>query len=208
MFLKADAKRVGALTILSNESGIITLDFIFAITLAFGFSIIFFAMSFTLSMVEVAQYITFSSARSYHSANVTEEAQKDLGKQKYDQLKNVGIFKTILKTGWITMGEIELGNFSGEYQDDLAGPNAIFVGAKVPFRSTVLNLRLPFLGDTAHDSSTGSATLNAYLMREVSTEECREKFTRHRLEMLKVLDTRYNSVPTQGSEALITDNGC
>ncbi len=165
-------------------------------------------MSFTLSMVEVAQYITFSSARSFHSANVSEEAQKDLGRQKYAELKGAGIFKTILKTGWITMGDIELGNFSDEYQDDVAGANAIFVGARVPFRSTVLNLRLPFLGNTAQDSSTGSAKLNAYLMREVSTEECRENFTRHRLEKLKSLDPRYNSVPTQGAEALITDNGC
>lgn len=193
--------------ILKNQSGIITLDFIFAIAIAFGFSLIFFAMSFTLSMVEVAQYITFSAARAYNSANVSKAAQEELGKQKYAELKNTGIFKQILKSGWITLGDIELKDFSSEYDDREAGPDAIFVGARVPFRSNVLNLRLPFLGNTAADSSTGSATLNAYLLREVSTEECRVNFTAQRLQMLKQVDQHYNALP-QIPEALITDNGC
>lgn len=192
--------------ILADESGIISLDFIFAVTLAFGFSIIFFAMSFTLSMVEVGQYITFAAARAYHSANVSKAAQEQLGKQKFAELKNTGMFKTILKSGWIVLGDVQLNDFSEDY-GFAQNSDATFVGARVPFKSTVLNLRIPFLGNTAENSSTGSATLNAYLMREVSTDECLTNFTTQRLQNLKTLDTGFNSLPTQ-KEALITDNGC
>lgn len=195
--------------ILENESGLITLDFIFAIGLAFGFSLIFFAMSFTLSMVEVAQYITYSSARAFNAANVSQPAQKDLGKAKYDELRNTGVFKTILKSGWVTLGDIEFGDFADEYPKTSADfpADSFYVGARVPFQSKVLNLRLPFLGNTAEDSSTGSATLNAYLLREVSTEEC-QRFNSERFERLKQLpNTSYRSLPAV-NYALITDNGC
>jgi hypothetical protein len=190
---------------LADESGVITLDFIFALAIAFGFSILFFAMSFTLSMVEVCQYITFSAARTYYGANVSQQAQVDLGKAKYAELKGKGIFKSLFKSGWINLGDIEFGDFSDEYNDESAGRDAIFEGARVPFKANVLNLRLPFLGNTASDTSTGKAVLNAYLMREVSTEEC-QGFTKQRLAKLKEVDSRYQSV--QGNEVIITDNGC
>ncbi len=193
---------------LQDESGQLTLDFIFALAIAFGFSIVFFAMSFTLSMIEVCQYITFATARSYYGANVSKQAQIDLGQRKYQELKGKGILKTLLKNGWITLGDAQLDDFSADYKDADAGPDSMFVGARIPFRANVLNLNLPILGHTAQDSSTGSATLNAYLMREVSTDECYTNFTTHRLENLKQLkDGHYQSLPT-GPEAIITDNGC
>ena len=99
----------------------------------------------------------------------------------------------------------EFGDFAQVYQD--SNPDAAYVGARVPFKSNVLNLRLPFLGSTADDSTTGTATLNAYLMREVTTDECRTNFTMQRLQQIKALDSTFNSLPTQ-PEALITDNGC
>jgi hypothetical protein len=192
---------------LANESGLITLDFIFALAIAFGFSILFFAMSFTLSMVEVCQYITYAAARSYYSANVSKQAQIDLGQKKYQELRGKGIFKSLLKSGWITLGDLQLDDFSAEYNDTTAGPDAIFEGARIPFRANVLDLRLPFLGRTASDTSTGSATLNAYLMREVSTDECYRNFTTQRLSNLKQVEGRYQNVPTT-NEIPITDNGC
>jgi hypothetical protein len=135
---------------LKDESGQLTLDFIFALAIAFGFSIVFFAMSFTLSMIEVCQYITFASARAYYGANVSKQAQIDLGQRKYQEIKGKGILKTILKSGWITLGDLQLDDFSAEYQDTLAGPDAMFVGARIPFRANILDLQLPFLGRTTH----------------------------------------------------------
>ena len=49
--------------ILKNSDGILTFDYMFAIVLAGGFMVILFSLSMTLSMVDVVQYMTFSSAR-------------------------------------------------------------------------------------------------------------------------------------------------
>lgn len=190
---------------LADESGVITLDFIFALAIAFGFSILFFAISFTLSMVEVCQYITYSVARTYYAANVSQQAQEDIARQKYEELKGKGAFKTILKTGWITLGDVQLGNAVDDYPAGDNESDPVFVGARIPFNAKVLDLRLPFLGRTVQNSTTGQATLNAFLMREVSTQEC-QSFTQQRLSKLKELNSLYQSF--QGSEVVITDNGC
>lgn len=192
---------------LRDESGIITLDFIFALTLSFGFAIIFFAMSFTLSMVEMSQYITFAAARAYNGANVSREAQEDLARKKYAELKASPMIKTILATKWITLGDVQLGDFSDDGYDNSQPDFSVYVGARVPFKANVLNMRIPVLGNTIDDSSTGSATLNAYLMREVSTQECRENFTNARYEKIRQLDSRYGALPNAPA-AIITDNGC
>ncbi len=196
----------GRKNILRDEGGQITLDFIFALTIGFGFSILFFAISFTLSMIEVCQYVTFASARTYYAANVSEEAQRQLGEQKFAELKNKGFIKNILKTGWISLGDVQFGNFNDEYADQMAGDDAVFVGARVPFTANVLSLKLPLLGATVSDKSTGKATLNAYLLREVTTDECRTNFTSQRGANLKQVDSRYQSFGDGGF--VITDNGC
>ena len=193
--------------ILKEESGIITLDFIFALSLSFGFAIIFFAMSFTLSMVEMSQYITFAAARAYNGANVSEEAQQDLARKKYAELRASPMIKTILATKWITLGDVQLGDFGEDGYDTSSPDLSVYVGARIPFKANVLNMRIPILGNTVDDSSTGSATLNAYLMREVSTQECRENFTAARYEKLRQLDSHYQALPNVAA-ALVTDNGC
>ena len=182
------------------------LDFIFALTVSAGFAIIFFAMSFTLSMVEMSQYVVFSSARAYSAANVSEEAQKELGQKKYAELRSAPMIKSILNSGWISLGEIQFGDFASEYPESSEG-TSVFVGARLPFKANILNMRIPILGNTITDSGTGSANLNAYLLREVSTDECLRNFTSQRYEKFKSLDNRYSSLPS-GGYSIITDNGC
>lgn len=203
--MKKIKKTTGAPNILKQESGFIMLDFIFALTVSFGFAIIFFALSFTLSMVEMSQYITFATARAYSAANVSPDAQQDIGRRKFAELRAAPMVKTILNTGWITLGEAEFGDFAGDYNS--AGDNSVFVGARIPFRANVLNMRIPVLGNTVNDSGTGFAMLNAYLLREVTTQECLNGFTSQRYGKLLQLNSRYSGLPTD-SAAVITDNGC
>lgn len=182
-----------------------TMDFIFALSIALGFSIVFFAISLTLSMVEVSQYITFAAARAYNGANVSEQAQRELGTAKYNELKSSPVMRAILGSGWFSLGEAEFGNFIEDYPESNPD-NDVFVGARIPFQAKILDLQIPFLGRTVENESvTGRATLNAYLMREVTTTECQE-FNRARFNQLKSLDTHYQGI--SGTEALITDNGC
>jgi len=197
-----------ARNILKNERGILTLDFMFALVIAFGFTTIFFALSLTLSMVEVTQYISFAAARCYAGAHETVGAQQALAQNKYKQLMAIPVFKTLFATGWFTLGQPTIGDFNSEYpQGSESADSATFIGARIKFTAKVLDVRLPFLGSTAGDSNTGVANISTYLMREVSTTECRETFARNRFVKLKALAAEYKGTPSQGS-ALMPDNGC
>ena len=193
--------------ILKNQRGVLTLDFMFALVIAFGFTTIFFALSLSLSMVEVTQYISFAAARCYAGAHETIGAQQALAQNKYKQLMAVPVFKTLFATGWFTLGQPTIGDFNSEYPQSGGADSATFIGARIKFTAKVLDVRLPFLGSTAGDSNTGVANISTYLMREVSTTECRETFARNRFVKLKALAAEYKGTPSQGS-ALMPDNGC
>ena len=192
--------------ILKGEEGLISLDFAFALTMAFGFAIIFFVISFTLATVEAGQYITFATARTYHGAHESQSLQHDVALAKYNQLMSVGIFKRLFGQGWVTLSNPRVGDFNDQYPEDPANDNAIFVGAQIDYKANVLNMRFPVIGSTAEETTTGSATLNAYLMREVSSEECRN-FNLQRYEKIRQLDSKYGQLPS-AQATLVTDNGC
>lgn len=194
---------------LNDESGQITLDFIFAVGIAFGFSVLFFAMSYSLSMIEVCQYVTYSATRTYYAANTTLQAQTALGEQKFKELKSKGVLKTIFTNGWVTLSDIKFDNFSAEYGDADAGADAAFIGGRAKFKASVLNLHLPFVGNSINNTGggTGSATINAYLLREVSTDECVQGFASQRFQQMNnVGDGRYGAYLKGGF--VIRDNGC
>ena len=82
----------------------------------------------------------------------------------------------------------------------------------MPMHAKVTSLRLPLLGSTTEKSTTGKAILNSYLLREVSTTECRDNFNSVRGAKLSTLDanggTPYAEVANKMRYVLITDNGC
>jgi hypothetical protein len=186
-----------------NERGLLTLDFIFATAIAFSFTAIFFAVTYTLSMIEVCQYITYATSRAYLGAQELPIDQSTLATAKFNDLLGSRPFKGLFANQWIVLGQPQLGDFTSEYPET-APDNEIFVGARVPFEAKVLHMHLP-IGDTTTQDTTGKATLNSYLMREVTNNECRENFNRARYDHIKAL---YPQIPQQSKAALITDNGC
>jgi hypothetical protein len=202
--MKKMAKRPN---ILKSEEGLISLDFIFALSMAFGFAAIFFVMALTLATVEAGQYITFATARAYHGAHENEQLQKDIGRAKFEELIGKGIFKRIFNQSWFTLQLVNIGDFNDQYPETDTD-NAVFVGAQVRYKAKVLNMKLPVVGNTADgdNSPVGSAILNAYLMREVTSSECRN-VNLQRYEHIRKLDPKYDELPN-GSASLITDNGC
>jgi hypothetical protein len=130
---------------------------------------------------------------------------------RYAEVMALSTFKTFLGSSWMKLGPPTLGDFSSEYNEPIPNSRDVFVGARIPIDAQLLSLNVPFMGNTASDSSVGKATLNSYLMREVSTQECREGFTRQRYQQLKNVNSggksNYGSAPTN-QEKLITDNGC
>lgn len=202
----ATGESSGALAVVANESGLITLDFIFALMVSIGFMMVFFSVAVTLSLVEVGQYVTYATARAYAGANETEGMQQDLARSKYAEVMKLSAIKTFLGSDWMKLGAPQLGDFTDEYNEPADRDNAIFVGARITIDAKLLHLQVPFLGTTADDSGVGQATLNAYLMREVTTSECREQFNRMRYQQLKTMGN-YSSAPGATAK-LITDNGC
>lgn len=190
-----------------NQNGMITIDFIFALMFSIGFMFIFFAVSVTLSLVEVAQYVTYTTARAYAGAHETRGMQEELAKKRFAEVMRLSAVKTFLGNDWMKLDEPQLGDFSGDYDEEASKDNEIYVGARLGFNARLLHLQVPFLGSTAEESGVGRGTLNAYLMREVSTTECREQFNRQRYQQLKTVEGLYSSAPG-GEEKLITDNGC
>ena len=184
------------------------LDFVFSLVFAIGFSTVFFSVAVTLSLVEVAQYVTFATARSYAAAHETKDLQTKLAQAKFADIMDVSSFKTFLGSNWIKIGEPQLGDFSDDYDAASETDNRIYVGARIAIDAKLLHLQVPFLGPTIEDSGIGKATLNSYLMREVSTTECREQFTSQRFQQLKNIDSVYQATPNSQAEKLITDNGC
>lgn len=188
----------------TGDEGLISLDFIFALMLAFGFSMLLFSVTVTLSLVEVSQYITFAVSRTYSAAGETPDDQDKLAKAKFKEMLGTGVFKRIYGFDWIALSAPQLGDFSDEYTKD--EDKGIYIGARVPMNANLLHLNIPFLGPTIENSKVGSAVLNSYLGREVSTTECRDNFNKERWNRLKQLS---NYSQAQGSGAvLITDNGC
>ncbi|PIU00375.1 MAG: hypothetical protein COT74_05440 [Bdellovibrionales bacterium CG10_big_fil_rev_8_21_14_0_10_45_34] len=214
--LQSKRSRVDAL--LSNE-GLLTLDFLFALVLVLGLTTILLAVSYTLSIAEVVQYVAYSSSRAYFAANVTEDAQKSRAQAKFDSLLGAPGIKNLVQPRWITLNHepsseesiIRIDNFTTEYE----GVRNEFVGVQIPFTAKALELRIPFFGSTASEDGKGfQATINSYLGREPSEFECKEFVNERwqRIQQLRVERGAGYSEFFKGEDATkyapIADNGC
>ncbi len=204
--------------VLRNERGILTLDFIFALMIGMGFTIVFFAMTLTLSLVEVTQYISFAVARTSWAAHETRSLQVDIGNKKYDELRQRPVFKTIFGQGWFRLparpnfGDLYRG-FNDEYDSNPGEDNATFIGARLRIEAKILELSIPMLGDTKTNPETGVANVQTFLGREVTTTECREQFNEARWTRIRALSPIYAGPYAGGVDPvqfvkIITDNGC
>ena len=190
--------------IVGNERGSIALDFLFASMIAFGFSSVFFAITVSLSLVEVGQYVTYSTSRAFAGAHETLDLQKEQADKKYKEIMGRGIFKNFMGPTWVKLGKPVIGDFNQDY--GVSDDADMFWGVQIPMDAVILRLRVPFLGPTFEDAKVGQATLNSYLGHEVPTAECREKFTVPRFQQLLSKGV-YSGAPSPKYFAF-TDNGC
>lgn len=206
---------------LRNEHGILTLDFIFALLIGMSFTMIFFALTLTLSLVEVTQYLSFSVARVSWAAHENRSAQIALGNAKYAELIEKPVIKTIFGQGWFRLpARPDFGDpvrgFNIEYQPAAENDNETFFGARLRIEARILDINIPMLGSSKTNPETGVANVQTFLGREVTTTECREQFNRQRWANILQLSPDYqqvNSSPGASADpnqvlALITDNGC
>ncbi|MGE3759671.1 MAG: hypothetical protein AB7H97_18030, partial [Pseudobdellovibrionaceae bacterium] len=128
-----------------NSRGIITVDFLFSIIVCFGLSMILFAFSFTLVMVEATQYIAFATARAQAAGGADPDLQQTAGRSKYTQLISTPPFSKLYRNGWFLItktGEeldirsgYEENSFYEEYSTSSKseGEALPFTGVRIPF---------------------------------------------------------------------------
>ena len=194
---------------LGDESGILTLDFIFATILVFSFTAILFALSLTFTVSYVVQYMTYASSRLYFAAHINQDQQSQLAQQKFQELKTNPVIAPFFSNAWFELEEPKIGDHNRLYpqSEDPSVDSSTFWGTRVGFRAKILEMRIPYLGTTATEEGGFQAQLGSYLAREPTTVECVEDFSELRLEKIKELDSSYQ----QGSVRdyiPIYDNGC
>ena len=188
---------------LSNNNGLLTLDFIFATIVILGFSAIIFSFAVTLSVVEVVQYISFASARNFSLAHLDEKKQLDRGKLKYQELVTNPVVRPFLENRWFVVGEVEIADFNGEFAPTPSLDSDTFVGSRIPFSAPILYKRIPFIGTTASNPEGFTAKIQSFLMREPTFREC-EDFITQRGQQVNSLG--FNFQP--GDYVVLMDNGC
>ncbi len=201
-----------------NQSGVILLDFIFALILSMGVMSLLYAICLTLSMAEVAQYIAFASSRAHSAANLNQESQEAAARTKYEELISTPALKSIFSGSWFSLSktsELEIrgggpsgASFDSEYSNNEGGREVPFHGVRLNFIAHVLNMKVPFLG-RATDEDDGFATkITGFIIREPTLEECLN-FMRSRQAALRNLDARFTSLLIKDDQYVaMEDNGC
>ncbi len=212
MKMKVETKN---LKLLKSNQGLISIDFLFGFLLSFAFLMIFFALAYSLTAVEVVQYIAFASSRSYMGADTSQAVQANNATSKATSLitkkfavqLNKNYFEIGTKRGLIT---IRNDNSISYTKSGAAAEPEYFIGVQIPLTIHLLDFHIPFFGSTkATDAGSGfKTTVSSYLIREPSEKECRD-FNDNRGAMLRALPP-YSALTQDftANIARVTDNGC
>lgn len=207
----------------NNNRGLVSADFIFSFAIAAGLSMVLFVLTFTFSMVEIAQYIVFSASRAHAAAHVDQDQQEKMGNDKFKELIDNKVLASLFKnSNWFALTNLDIrggGPKDKHFNDEYAGydsndPRVPFVGARADFEAKVLNIRVPFLGSTAGDDEGYKARLTAFLIREPTQKECMDLQVKMRYRAILELDQRYKGNGTTGALSHVSkyvpmeDNGC
>lgn len=201
---------------MKSEAGFITMDFLFAIVITFGMSIVLFAMTYTLSVVEVTQYITFSSARAQAAGNKDVQTQIEEAKKRYTKLMNDRRVSSIFGTGWFEVSpvaqlDVRSGetNFAQDYPSSATGSTReVYSGVRTNLHARILEMNLPLLGKLGEDDAM-TLRVNSFLIREPSAQECRD-FMRQKADAVwNIDDNRFAKFrPPSTPSTVWEDNGC
>lgn len=209
---------------LRNQRGFLIADYLFSFIAGIGLFMIIFALTMTLTVTEIAQYIAFSTARALASSHVDRLKQEAMGKNKFNELKKNQVLNFIFSSGWFDLklesmrtggGDNQTVNatFSDDYNDKKDGVLRVpAIGVRLQFETFILSQKNPILGKSSDDETPFQAKITGMLIREPSQEECKKQLlyqTRYRT-LLRLDETRYShlgAVP-ESSYIPLEDNGC
>ena len=193
------------------QKGVMTVQFLFGFILVAGFMAVFAALTLTLVVSEVVQYMTFSASRSLFLGHVSKEEQRQAAKDKYLKLRNEDLNFFSGSSSWFVLEPQALSNSSGlglntGYQlPDNSEPNLFYGVWVTKFQSKLLALDVMFLGSTAESDPAVAFTakLGSYLGREPTQAEC-DEFTKKRWRM--IWEKQFNELRQDINIGSNTDN--
>ena len=214
---------------MKNNSGFIAAEFLFAFSMVIGCGILIFSLTFTLTTIEIAQYITWSAARSYAVGNLSEADSNKAAQAKYKNLASM--FPLLTGKGnsspWFQMSEprtgstveSEIGPSSARDNKDSGGQTRHSwdgVAADIDLK-LFKGLQIPFLGKIAANPDDFVFQVRSHLMRHPSQAECQTFFKNKYTEgVLKVISPKelgskpewQGLQPSAAQVVMIEDNGC
>lgn len=206
-------RRPTCLKMCGTMSGQATVDFLLAMLVTFGVGLVILALSFTLSVVSIAQYIAFSSARTISAAQDLVSAQEDAGRAKFRQLSRTGVLGGFFGPGRFALGEIEIRSGAGRnFRDSFESTASqsrrnFYVGVSIPLTASILSRSIPLLGETGEERDF-STRINAFSLREPAQEEC-FRFFEQRAQALRGNQFRSAQIGYNPREIVrMEDNGC
>lgn len=213
------AERKTSAVILRNRGGFLAADFLFAIVIASGLCVVFFCLSFTLSMVEVGQYIAFSVSRAHMAGHKTQDDQEQAAKTKFGSLQKNKVLNPLFNNGWFEITNLDIRgggaggkSFGDRYPKEKDSSRGVpQVGVRLNFEAKMLDIKIPMLGSTDPDGKGFKAFLTGLLVREPSSEECRKQVKEERYKAILNLDPRFEKSAGRASETdyvPMEDNGC
>lgn len=199
-----------------NQRGFLTLDFIFSMILIWGFTMLLFAVTMTLTTASIVQYITFASARNYFAAHSDPSVQLQVGEQKYSELVNNPVFKPLVSGGWFEIdSKPNIGDISKVKTEFNPADKNEFYGAGTRFVAKILDFKIAYFGSTDPEgdgSGSGFQTyIGSYLGREPSSSEC-WAFIQERWKAIRALSVSGGASYSTGTDNQaykpMEDSGC
>ncbi|MBC7371237.1 MAG: hypothetical protein H7326_06715 [Bdellovibrionaceae bacterium] len=205
---------------LANSKGFLSADFIFSIVIASGLCIVFFSLTFTLSMVEIGQYIAYSVTRAHAPGHKTQEDQTAMAKAKFASLQKNKVLRPLFSNGWFEITNLDIRgggsdskDFADRYPRGLASDADLpQIGVRLNFEAKMLKMKIPMMGST--DNGSGfKAFLTGLMIREPSAKECFDQIRKERYRAIMALDKdrRFEKIAGASSEQSyvpMEDNGC
>lgn len=210
-----------------REGGFLAVDFLFAVVLTAGVVMMMMALSTTLMVIEISQYIAFSTARQHAAGHNTVAQQRQNAENKFKSYTNTQLFPTLsvfLKNGWFDVSDKTLDIRSGlgagagkpDFDEDYGrAENALpQIGVRFTLEAKLLDMNIPFLGPTSRDGGY-KTQVTGMIFREPTSEECRRQISQ-RFNLIKNLGSgRFNgalsmvgSGSADRSYMPLEDNGC
>lgn len=204
---------------LSNNRGFTSFDFIFGITLAAGVVFFMMAVSLSLVMTEISQYISFSAARAQASAQKDVD-QQELAAQKKAEKISAAIFKetgpatgTLVDNQWLMIGK--LNTWSDEtWWTQQFGPQGTTLGIWVPNRGAgfeitlkLFGMKIPFI-PSAGPKDSFTTNISSMLVRHPTTADCVSFYDKKRYsDGILSSDPTFNLIRSFSPDDNLVNNG-